>query len=204
MSSQRGNVSRSRPQKHQNATVFRNNKYGATVQLKKANAKVHEGVCQRCKDVLEWKIKFNKYKALDQSKKCVKCLQKTVRDAYYIMCKPCALKLDLCAKCGKKEEIVIPLNTEPKVGEDNSEESGQKGSHRKRKDDYEEDFDFDSDPDDSDSDLEDKPDVNEKLTESPKPNKRTGESKQEERVSETRNGEHPDISSVKILNPTKQ
>ncbi|RXM27580.1 hypothetical protein EOD39_10602 [Acipenser ruthenus] len=75
---------------------------------KKANAKVHEGVCQRCKDVLEWKIKFNKYKALDQSKKCVKCLQKTVRDAYYIMCKPCALKLDLCAKCGKKEEIVIP------------------------------------------------------------------------------------------------
>ncbi|MGH0135486.1 UNVERIFIED_CONTAM: hypothetical protein FKN15_054694 [Acipenser sinensis] len=109
----------------------------------------------------------------------------------------------LQTKVIKDAELNV-LNTEPKVGEDNSEESGQKGSHRKRKDDYEEDFDFDSDPDDSDSDLEDKPDVKEKLTESPKPNKRTGESKQEERVSETRNGELPDISSVKILNPTKQ
>lgn len=38
----------------------------------------------------------------------VKCLQKTVKDAYHVMCKPCALKLELCAKCGKKEEIVIP------------------------------------------------------------------------------------------------
>lgn len=34
MSSQKGNVSRSRGQKHQNTTAFKNDKHGATVQLK--------------------------------------------------------------------------------------------------------------------------------------------------------------------------
>lgn len=38
----------------------------------------------------------------------VKCLQKTVKDSYHIMCRPCACKLEVCAKCGKKEDIVIP------------------------------------------------------------------------------------------------
>lgn len=46
--------------------------------------------------------------ALFLSFSSVKCLQKTVKDSYYIICKPCALQLELCAKCGKKEEIVIP------------------------------------------------------------------------------------------------
>lgn len=34
MSSQKGNVSRSRGQKHQNAVAFKNDKYGATAQVK--------------------------------------------------------------------------------------------------------------------------------------------------------------------------
>lgn len=34
MSSQRGNISRSRGQKHQNTTAFKNDKYGATTQVK--------------------------------------------------------------------------------------------------------------------------------------------------------------------------
>ncbi|XP_062828062.1 uncharacterized protein C9orf85 homolog isoform X2 [Anolis carolinensis] len=108
MSSQRGNVFRSRPQRHQNTQVFRNDKHDTSAQRKKINAKVHEGLCQHCKEVLEWRVKFNKYKPLTQSKKCVKCLQKTVKDSYHIICKPCACELDLCAKCGKREEIVIP------------------------------------------------------------------------------------------------
>ncbi|XP_042304633.1 uncharacterized protein C9orf85 homolog isoform X2 [Sceloporus undulatus] len=110
MSSQRGNVARSRPQRHQNAQRFRND--DSSAQRKKINAKVHEGLCQRCKEVLEWRVKFNKYKPLTQPKKCVKCLQKTVKDSYHVICKPCACELDLCAKCGKREEIVIPIQTE--------------------------------------------------------------------------------------------
>uniref|UniRef100_A0A4W5QKD1 Guanine deaminase n=1 Tax=Hucho hucho TaxID=62062 RepID=A0A4W5QKD1_9TELE len=109
MSSQKGNASRSRGQKHQNTTAYKNDKYGASVQVKIANSKVHDGLCQRCKEVIEWKVKYNKYKSLTQPRTCVKCSQKTVKDAYHVICKPCALKLELCAKCGKKENIVIPL-----------------------------------------------------------------------------------------------
>ncbi|XP_061484063.1 uncharacterized protein C9orf85 homolog isoform X2 [Rhineura floridana] len=108
MSSQRGNVARSRSQRHQNVQVFKNDKYDTSAQRKKINAKLHEGVCQHCKEVLEWRVKFNKYKPLTQPKKCVKCLQKTIKDSYHIICKSCACELDLCAKCGKTEEIVIP------------------------------------------------------------------------------------------------
>ncbi|XP_053466607.1 uncharacterized protein C9orf85 homolog isoform X2 [Ictalurus furcatus] len=111
MSSQKGATSRTRGQKYQNTTAFKNDKHGASPQVKKANAKVHDGVCQRCKDILEWKVKYSKYKSLTQPRKCVKCLQKTVKDAYHIMCRPCALQLQRCAKCGQSEEVVIPSKT---------------------------------------------------------------------------------------------
>ncbi|XP_040212410.1 uncharacterized protein C9orf85 homolog [Rana temporaria] len=117
MSSQRGNVQRSRPQKHKNATVYKNDKYETSSWTKAINSKLHDGVCQRCKDVLEWKVKFSKYKSLSQPKKCVKCLQKTVKDAYHIICKPCATRLDLCAKCGKNEDIVVPIVGASTAGE---------------------------------------------------------------------------------------
>ncbi|XP_060695568.1 uncharacterized protein C9orf85 homolog isoform X1 [Hemiscyllium ocellatum] len=120
MSSQKGNVTRKRAQKHQNVVGFKNDKYDKSEKMKQLNAMVHTGVCKHCKEVLEWKIKYNKYKPLGQARKCVKCLQKTVKDSYHIMCKPCAFKLELCAKCGKKEEIVYPLA---------SEENQRKGSN---------------------------------------------------------------------------
>ncbi|XP_041955806.1 uncharacterized protein C9orf85 homolog [Alosa alosa] len=154
MSSQKGNVSRTRAQKHKNTTAFKNDKYGATAQQKKANEKVHDGVCQHCKEVLEWKVKYNKYKPLTQQRKCVKCLQKTVKDAYHIICKPCALKLELCAKCGKKEEIVIPLATPQE--ETDATDQASKGGHMKPKGDKDaEDFDdLDSNCDLSEDGLE--------------------------------------------------
>lgn len=155
MSSQKGNVSRSRGQKHQNATAFRNDKYGATVQVKKANSKIHDGLCQRCKDVLEWKVKYNKYKSLTQPKKCVKCSQKSVKDAYHIICKPCSLQLEICCKCGKKEDIVVPINSQgDKTEQDEDEEQRKKRAGRKKGD--VNDFDSDDDYDGDDlSDFED-------------------------------------------------
>uniref|UniRef100_A0A8C0B271 Chromosome 9 open reading frame 85 n=1 Tax=Buteo japonicus TaxID=224669 RepID=A0A8C0B271_9AVES len=78
--------------------------------IQKINAKLHDGVCQHCKGILEWRVKFSKYKLLSKPKKCVKCLQKTVKDPYHIICRPCAGKLEVCAKCGKEEEIVIPID----------------------------------------------------------------------------------------------
>ncbi|XP_030214482.1 uncharacterized protein C9orf85 homolog [Gadus morhua] len=161
MSSQKGNSSRSRPQKHKNSVAFRNDKYGATIQVKIANSKIHNGLCQRCKDVLEWKVKYNKYKSLTQAKKCVKCFQKNVKDAYHIMCKPCSIQLELCAKCGNKEEIVIPINPEVEEEGEQGEEGDKKKRLRKRKDLEDDDDDLsdfgseDDDDDDDDGDDED-------------------------------------------------
>ncbi|KAM6363305.1 uncharacterized protein C9orf85 homolog [Pluvialis apricaria] len=129
MSSEKGNVSRTRPQRYQNARAFKNDKYDTSARLKKINAKLHDGVCQHCKGILEWRVKFSKYKLLSKPKKCVKCLQKTVKDPYHIICRPCAGKLEICAKCGKEAEIVIPIDkgqdkTESVTTKDGQESSG--------------------------------------------------------------------------------
>ncbi|XP_072260260.1 uncharacterized protein C9orf85 homolog isoform X1 [Pyxicephalus adspersus] len=110
----------------------------------KINSKLHDGVCQHCKDVLEWRVKFSKYKPLSQPKKCVKCLQKSVRDAYHIICKPCAIQLEICAKCGKKEDIVVPVVSE---SQKDTPTAGEKADQDSNTDD---DLDFDIDLDASD------------------------------------------------------
>jgi hypothetical protein len=63
-------------------------------------------VCAKCMAILEWKIKYKKYKLLKAPRKCTKCEQKTVKNAYHIMCIPCAEVQKVCPKCGKDEEIV--------------------------------------------------------------------------------------------------
>lgn len=149
MSSRKGVGSRAQGQKYQNAVAYKNDKYGATPQVKKANAKVHDGLCQRCKQILEWKVKYNKYKFLSQPRKCVKCLQKSVKDAYHIMCKPCALRLELCAKCGKNEDVVIPLDRKEEEEEEEEDQNRQGSSRKKRgtKEGDEDDEEFDDDDD---------------------------------------------------------
>lgn len=105
MSSQKGNVTRSRPQKHKNKTVFKNNLHDTSNQTKIINSIQVGDVCVRCKEIIEWKIKFKKFKLLKHSKTCVKCSQKTVKQAYHIICKECAGKLGICSKCCQKKEI---------------------------------------------------------------------------------------------------
>ncbi|XP_029367098.1 uncharacterized protein C9orf85 homolog [Echeneis naucrates] len=156
MSSQKGNVCRSRGQKHQNSASYKNDKYGATAQVKKANSKIHDGLCQHCKDIVEWKVKYNKYKSLTQPKKCVKCSQKAVKDAYHIICKPCSLQLEICCKCGKKEDIVIPVNSHPDKNELTEDaEQRKKGCGREDIDDEDDDFgDLEDENDDEDFDSD--------------------------------------------------
>lgn len=120
----------------------------------KINAKLHDGVCQRCKEVLEWRVKYSKYKPLSKPKKCVKCLQKTVKDSYHIMCRPCACKLEVCAKCGKEEEIVIPFNKEPEPSENTESEGSNHRRSCKRKEDSDEDLDAESDSEGEDEDSQ--------------------------------------------------
>lgn len=106
MSSQKGNVSRTRPQKHKNRTVFKNNLHDKSNQTKLINSLQVSDVCVRCKGIIEWKIKYKKYKPLKQPRTCVNCSQKTVKQAYHIMCSICSKTLGVCSKCCQKKDIL--------------------------------------------------------------------------------------------------
>nr|XP_035935955.1 uncharacterized protein C9orf85 homolog isoform X1 [Halichoerus grypus] len=121
----------------------------------KINAKLHDGVCQHCKEVLEWRVKYSKYKPLSKPKKCVKCLQKSVKDSYHIMCRACACELEVCAKCGKKEDIVIPFNKESeKTGNPESNLRSNHRSCRRNEEESDDDLDFDTDLDTKDNQVD--------------------------------------------------
>ncbi|XP_042881068.1 uncharacterized protein C9orf85 homolog [Penaeus japonicus] len=106
MSCKKGSTKRTRPQKYQNATSYRNNLHDTSKKTRKINSTEIAEVCKRCQEIIEWKIRYKKYKPLTQAKTCTKCHQKTVKDAYHTVCIPCASKIEVCCKCGKKEEIV--------------------------------------------------------------------------------------------------
>ncbi|KOC60319.1 Uncharacterized protein C9orf85 like protein [Habropoda laboriosa] len=106
MSTQKGNSSRSRPQKYQNHTVFKNDLHDKSNKTKLINSIDVANVCERCKKVIEWKIKYKKYKPLKTPAKCVKCEQKTIKHAYHKICLLCAKQCEICPKCGNKANIV--------------------------------------------------------------------------------------------------
>merc|ERR1711962_798233 len=106
MSSQRGNTSRQRTQKHKNNFGFKNDMHGVSEKMKAVNNLYVSNVCQRCKDCIEWKIKYKKYKPLTVPSKCVKCSGKKVKYAYHIVCTECAIQHQVCAKCSKEKEVV--------------------------------------------------------------------------------------------------
>lgn len=92
---------RNRPQKYKNRTAFRNDLHDTSPALKLMNSIQVCEVCQHCKSVIEWKIKYKKYKVLTQQKTCRRCNQKTIKRAYHVLCKPCAKEERVCAKCCK-------------------------------------------------------------------------------------------------------
>lgn len=107
MSTSKGNPTRKRPQKHQNRTAFRNDLHDTSRKTKFLNALEVTGVCARCKSVIEWKIKYKKYKPLTAPSKCVGCSEKTVKYAYHMLCSKCAAMKKSCAKCCKAVDVSI-------------------------------------------------------------------------------------------------
>merc|ERR1712002_573227 len=106
MSTQKGNTKRSRAQKHKNNFAFKNDMHDTSDKTKSVNNLFVSNVCQRCKDCIEWKIKYKKYKPLTVPRKCVKCDQKSVKYAYHIVCSNCAVQNKICAKCSKSKEVI--------------------------------------------------------------------------------------------------
>ncbi|EPS71583.1 hypothetical protein M569_03181, partial [Genlisea aurea] len=65
------------------------------------------GVCQRCKDQIDWKRKYGKYKPLNEPAKCQRCSKRNVRQAYHNLCTGCAREHSVCAKCSCSVAIVV-------------------------------------------------------------------------------------------------
>jgi len=112
MSTQKGNWTKKGPQKHQNSKAFKNNLHDTSNRTKKINTLEFNGVCERCRNILDWKVKYKKYKMLTTMKKCVKCLEKKVKDAYYIVCLDCCEEHNICSKCSKSCDELTFAETE--------------------------------------------------------------------------------------------
>lgn len=116
---------------HQNAYAFVHNPKS------KKTAKILEmpiqHVCRRCRDKLEWRKKYRKYKIRTQPGKCNVCQQRCVMAAYHTICEKCTLSekaknivkehlasnpttiesTDTVDEKGTKEEIMEEEETEP-------------------------------------------------------------------------------------------
>ncbi|KAL9986691.1 hypothetical protein ACROYT_G000867 [Oculina patagonica] len=120
MSTRKGNNSK-KGQRHQNTKAYKNDLHDTSKKTKEINRLVVGGVCARCREVIEWRKKFNKYKPLTAPKKCVRCEQKTIKHAYHTVCSRCAKQAKVCEKCGQSQEIVA--KSEPSPAERASEDS---------------------------------------------------------------------------------
>uniref|UniRef100_A0A1I8HSX3 DUF2039 domain-containing protein n=1 Tax=Macrostomum lignano TaxID=282301 RepID=A0A1I8HSX3_9PLAT len=106
MSSQRGNANRNRPQKHQNSHAFKNSIHDTSQRTKTVNQLNFGGLtCQRCKDILDWKVKYKKYKLPTQPRKCVRCEKRCIQSAYFTVCQSCARERAECQKCAQQREL---------------------------------------------------------------------------------------------------
>ncbi|KAG9439671.1 hypothetical protein H6P81_019836 [Aristolochia fimbriata] len=70
------------------------------------------GVCPRCRDQIEWKRRYGKYKPLVEPAKCQRCGKRSVRQAYHNICSACAKESKVCAKCSCRVEKIIGRDIE--------------------------------------------------------------------------------------------
>ena len=105
-------------QKHQNTYSYHHNK-GSLISRKILSSPL-DFLCERCLDILSWKVKFNKYHPLKTPGKCNQCLGKNIYKAYRTICDACATKdgKKRCTKCGEEvENYATPdVRNNPEVG----------------------------------------------------------------------------------------
>jgi hypothetical protein len=135
MSTQRGNTHRTRPQKYKNRFAFKNSLHDKSKKIKIINNLQIVNVCERCKKIIEWKIKYKKYKPLKTPGRCNKCEEKTIKHAYHTICNPCARERKVCPKCGVESELIIqqPTKEEEIKLDANMQEMLKSLSERKRR-----------------------------------------------------------------------
>ncbi|XP_030547931.1 uncharacterized protein C9orf85 homolog [Rhodamnia argentea] len=105
MSSRRG------PPKHQNAYAWKPNA-GVKINETEVGGRFRPyseitGVCARCREQIEWKRRYGKYKPLVEPAKCQKCSRRAVRQAYHNLCSGCAKEQNVCAKCRCRVDSLV-------------------------------------------------------------------------------------------------
>ena len=68
MSTKKGNNAK-KGQRHQNTKAYKNDLHDTSKKTRQINSLVVGGVCARCREIIEWRKKFNKYKPLNAPKK---------------------------------------------------------------------------------------------------------------------------------------
>lgn len=63
-----------------------------------------EGICDKCREKVQWRFKFDKYKPLSKPGTCQACKNKMVHKAYRSLCDPCSIKRGACPACCKDLE----------------------------------------------------------------------------------------------------
>ena len=58
-----------------------------------------EGVCRRCREKVQWRFRYDKYKPLKHPASCQNCKQKVVHKAYRTFCDRCATSKQVCPGC---------------------------------------------------------------------------------------------------------
>ncbi|XP_031251799.1 pheromone-processing carboxypeptidase KEX1 isoform X2 [Pistacia vera] len=99
------------PPKHQNQYAWKPNA-GVKINEKEVGGKLRPyseitGVCQRCKEQIDWKRRYGKYKPLTEPAKCQSCSKRAVRQAYHSLCAGCAKEQNVCAKCRCRVKCVV-------------------------------------------------------------------------------------------------
>ncbi|KAJ4707261.1 Small acidic-like protein [Melia azedarach] len=99
------------PPKHQNSYAWKANA-GTKINEREVGGKLRPfseitGVCPRCKEQIDWKRRYGKYKPLSEPAKCQRCSKRAVRQAYHSLCPGCAKEQNVCAKCCCRVDRVI-------------------------------------------------------------------------------------------------
>ncbi|WOK91631.1 hypothetical protein Cni_G00322 [Canna indica] len=65
------------------------------------------GVCPRCREQIDWKRRYGKYKPISEPAKCQKCGKRAVRQAYHNICSACSKEHGICAKCCSRTGDIV-------------------------------------------------------------------------------------------------
>ncbi|KAL0461566.1 UNVERIFIED_CONTAM: putative protein C9o [Sesamum latifolium] len=106
-----GGSNRRGPPKHQNKFAWKPNS-GHKINPTEVGGRLRPysevtGVCSRCKEQIDWKRRYGKYKPLTEPAKCQRCSKRNVRQAYHNLCAGCAKEHKVCAKCSCRVDNII-------------------------------------------------------------------------------------------------